>query len=340
MKQYIDFTTEELDNLYAKLSEVAQDFVYSDIIKEEVSIIGKEIGLPIDKWEILNNLIIETILGIVSAAAFQKEVSSRLNIDAAQTQMIVDHMDTEIFSVIRDESIGEYEEDKSKNSNIAGVGAIYDESMSGIITDPYREDIGSMSHGPLITEDKLHLVDELFAPYHPKVRELTPADGSVRVQPADSPYIPHLFGGGADMIEKSPVIITKATLLAAENANKPTQTTVEIKDAAPTHTPAQTQTHTEVQEQVLPITEKHTELPENNPVHDKIQITVKKSTTPGMIQLIVSKAQPSVGEVSGAEKEPQSAIQTSPTTVVYAQQPKPATKAPTVYSVDPYKEPI
>lgn len=239
MKHYIDYTTEELDTLYANLSETAQDFVYGDIAGEEVSIIGKKTGLHLDKWEDLNTLVIETILGIVPSGMFASEVSTRLGTTPEITSEIVSHMDENIFSVMRDESIEGYAETNEKNIS---VGAIYDEAQDVISdstkTDPYRES-ADLPHtrGPVITEEKLHIVDELFAVHSPNIKPLTPEDGSVRVPTAEAPVHRGLFGSKVDNagvpasiassadalitnIPVSPLIITREMIEAEERASR------------------------------------------------------------------------------------------------------------------------
>ena len=208
MKYFNDYTTAELDELYSKLSEVAQDFVYSDIIAEEVANVGKETGLHLDKWQSLNTLVLETLLGIVPSSEFQSEVARRLSTTPEITSAIVTHMDDEIFSVVRDESVEEYAETNEKNIS---VGAIYDEAQDVIgdirKTDPYRES-SDLPHtrGPVITEEKLHIVDELFAPYQPKIKPLTQEDGSVRMPTEEAPHEPELFSSSKENSSVVPVI--------------------------------------------------------------------------------------------------------------------------------------
>jgi hypothetical protein len=226
MKQYNDYTEIELDELYAKLPEVAQDFVYGDIIAEEVANVGKETGLHLDKWQSLNTLVLETLLGIVPSSVFGAEVERRLGTTPDVTEKIVTHMDDEIFSVVRDESVENYSETNEKN---VSTGAIYDEAQDGLganqQSDPYRES-ADLPHtrGPVITEEKLHIVDELFAPYQPKIKPLTTEDGSVRVPTDETPHAPELFQ--AKVEEQTPAIntpvssafITKEMLEAEEKS--------------------------------------------------------------------------------------------------------------------------
>lgn len=336
MKTYFDYTQQELDALYAAMSPVAQDIVFGNRIDDIVLASRNIVPTPIDKLEDLQMLLLETLLGIVPVNMFSNELATRLALGSEQNNTLVAYLDKEIFSAIRDESIDIYEAENDMNSTLPGVGAIYDETMSGMTTDPYREDLGSMSRGPLITEDKLHLVDELFAPHHPKVRELTPADGSVRVQPADSPHVPHLFGMGAHAAEKSPVIITKASLLAAENGSAPAQAQPDTPKPTSVNIPVRTISDTQIKEvEPVPVVEESKSSIESNPVRNKIQIVVTKGSTPGKIQLTVSKVPNSVSAVTDIAKE----SKTIPEPMSSTQQVI-ATTVPTTYRVDPYKEQI
>jgi hypothetical protein len=326
MKHYTDFTAQELDELYAGLSEASQDFVYGDIIKNEVADIAKQVGLHIDKWSVLNVIVLETILGIIPSSLFRSEVLNQLDVTPEIADNIVAHFENQIFSVIRDESISEYEDQDTKNQNISDVGAIYDEAIDNIENDPYRESIGDMRSGPLITEDKLHLVDELFAPHHPKVKELTPADGSVRVQPADSLHIPHLFGEQKVAKEPSSMIITKSSLLASEGVSTPTENKANTP-AEPVRIPVISQSEvaprTETKKLEVKSESTSQKAPELEPrVSGKLEIHIEKSAVPGKIQITVRKPK-ILKETSGIEAEK---------TVI------PAQTQPTTYTVDPYKE--
>ena len=168
MKKYSEYSEKELDELYSKLSETAQDFIYSDVIKDEVTTIGKEIGLSIEYWEKLDALIIETILGVVPSSMFRSEVSNRLYTTPINTDKIVAHMEENIFSVIREDSIDDYSASNEKNIEVF-QNAIYDESLDDLTLDPYREVVGGSqnSSSPIITDEKLRIVDDLFAPYKP-----------------------------------------------------------------------------------------------------------------------------------------------------------------------------
>lgn len=216
MKPYSEYTDEELDELYANLSEVAEAFVYSDQIKEEVATVGKLTKLHIDKWEALDTLILETILGIVPSIKFMPELMRRLGVDADQAEGIASYLDETIFSVIREESIASYNETTAKNSH--AVKAIYDETSILKPSDPYRESLPPYSGaGPVITEEKLHIVDQLFAQSTPKVKELTPSDGSVRVPTEETKHVPDLFVAPKKLSTAkeepvSPFVVTKQSL--------------------------------------------------------------------------------------------------------------------------------
>lgn len=248
MKFFNDYTTQELDELYANLSEVAQDFVYGGVIAEEVSLVCKETGLHLDKWQLLETLVLETLLGIVPSSMFAGELARRVQTTPEIINTLVAHMDSEIFSVIRDESVADYADTNEKNVSQNTDNAIYDEAQDDIVNsinnknpasvDPYREnsDIsteGVRGRGPVITEEKLHIVDELFAPYTPKIKELTPADGSVRVLTEDAPHAGGLFHRIADGLKDKPkevissvntptssFVITREMLEAEEMASK------------------------------------------------------------------------------------------------------------------------
>ena len=328
MKRYDDYTEKELDELYANLSEVAQDFVYSDIIKEEVAAIGKETGLHIDKWELLDTLVLETILGIIPSSLFKAEVQNRLGATGDITSAIVAHMDSEIFSVIRDESVAEYSVENERNSNPAAPGAIYDNALDTLSTDPYRENVGGgHNNAPVITEEKLHLVDELFAARGPKIKELTPADGSVRVPTEEAKHVPDLFEKNAN-VPASPSfgVITKASL-EAEGAGDSTpfvgagKVDEILKSLPPIESLATQPTFTK---STTLVTERNNVEPLRYS-ESKVRLHIEKSDTPGKVKLHIEK---SASPATPTKTRPKS--DSAGTTGV---QP-----SPVHYEVDPYKE--
>lgn len=82
-----------------------------------------------------------------------------------------------IFNEIREDLIDQKYQNKEE-------GVIYDESENSIeekIVDPYRETFTPIPGSTnLITEDKLHLVDEIFGKEINQIKKLTPEDGSIR----------------------------------------------------------------------------------------------------------------------------------------------------------------
>jgi hypothetical protein len=323
MKRYIDYTEKELDELYANLSEVAQDFVYSDIIKDEVATIGKETGLHIDKWEALDTLVLETILGIVPASLFKAEVQNNLGASPEVNTAIVAHMEEEIFSIIRDESVSDYSQENSKNISTPGAGAIYDDSMGSLSTDPYRENVGGgHNNAPVITEEKLHLVDELFAARGPKIKELTPADGSVRLPTEESNHVPELFQTSINVPQSPSIgVITKASL-EAQDAGDVTFAGADKLDSLLKNLPPLEGLPGSLvvapEGLVLPVTE--------TPQAKKGSVTIhiEKSDTHGKVKLHISK----VDTVSPTKLKPKSDADGTTGHVL----------GPVHYGVDPYKE--
>ena len=177
MKKYSDYTNEELNRLYDDLSEDLQVVMYGRAIPEAVQEAGKAAGLHIDQMGELSSVLIETILGIVPASLFRDEVVGRVKTDAVQTSLVVDKMNELIFNEIREDLIDQKYQNKED-------GVIYDESENSIeekIVDPYRETFTPIPGSTnLITEDKLHLVDEIFGKEINQIKKLTPEDGSIR----------------------------------------------------------------------------------------------------------------------------------------------------------------
>ncbi len=325
MKHYIDYTEQELDELYAKLSEVAQDFVYSDIIKDEVANVGKETGLHIDKWEALDTLVLETVLGIVPASMFKSEVQNRLGTTSEITTAIVAHMDAEIFSVIRDESVSEYSDINDSNISPQSAGAIYDNALDSL-SDPYRENVGgSHNNAPVITEEKLHLVDELFAAHSPKVKELTPADGSVRVPTEDSKHVPELFEKKISVpASPMPGVITKASLEAAESPEGAFDGAHRVDEILKTLPPLENLTVPNTISKIEPV--EKSLVSEASVNEGKVSIHIEKSETPGKVILhMVSNIPPLSHTIKTRPQSEPSALSSLPPTTVH-------------YEVDPYKE--
>ena len=330
MKRYIDYTEKELDELYANLGEVAQDFVYSDIIKDEVAAVGKETGLHIDKWEALDTLVLETILGIVPASLFKAEAQNRLGAAPEVTAAIVAHMDSEIFSIIRDESVADYSQENTKNVGVPGAGAIYDDAMGSLSTDPYRENIGGGHNtAPVITEEKLHLVDELFAARGPKIKELTPADGSVRVPTEESKHVPELFEKNVNVpLSPSFGVITKASLEASDtDGTAPFVGANELEGLLKTLPPLQTLSASEqpTQTEAAAVSTDPTHLLPN-PARNALTIHIEKSSIPGKVSLHIKKVAGAIPTTLKkrpvSDHDGTSGILTSPVH----------------YQVDPYKE--
>jgi hypothetical protein len=259
MKHYTDYTTEELDSLYTQISETAQDMIYGGVTKDEVVSVSKLLGIPIDKWDILDTLVIETILGIVSSASFTTEVNARLQIDEITAQKISDYLDDKIFSLLRDESIDNYSPDTSKNIE-PGEQAIYDTSMARLSNDPYREELGvkNTSGATPITKEKLELVDELFAHKDTTAHGVGSSSTPITAPPP-----------------ASDVIITKDTLLKMEGV-------------LPKETPADTA----VTSPSKVVTVESTPMVEqpNSPLRkNEVILNVSPGSTPGMLTLTFSK---------------------------------------------------
>jgi hypothetical protein len=144
------------------------------------------------------------------------ELMRRLGVDPDQAEGIASYLDETIFSVIRDGSIASYNETNEKN--IPPFRDIYDETNMIKTSDPYREGLPLYSGaGPVITQEKLHIVDQLFAQSAPKVKELTPSDGSVRVPTEETKHVPDLFVAPKKLSTAkeepvSPFVVTKQSL--------------------------------------------------------------------------------------------------------------------------------
>jgi hypothetical protein len=355
MYNLIQHTEQELDELYAKLSETAQDFIFGGVISEEVANIGKETGLHLDKWQLLDTLVLETILGIVPSSMFASEVARRLGTDSATTQSIVSHMDDEIFSVIRDESVAGYAETNEKNIN--NGGAIYDEAQDDIARDPYREDADiPHSRGPVITEEKLHIVDELFAPYQPKVRELTPADGSVRVPTDEAPHNPNFLeqekivtpdtSSNKVNIPTSSFVITREMLEAEELAakgeggafvgmDKIDSVLTELPKIKPTIVPANTGTN-EPTIAILPKKKKiKLHIEKGTGEHTKLHIHIEKTAeNNNSVSESITAVTPSIDTKKSILDIP---FKTKPMDESHPSDTVPHTPNPH-YTIDPYKE--
>jgi hypothetical protein len=161
MKDYKDYTEEELDALYDNLSEELQYVLYGDTISETLLEVRTKVGVPFDVLGELEFIITKTILGIIPASLFRSQVVELMHTDPVQTSLIIDIVNKNIFNDIRDALINrnaKKEED-----------AIYDEALDELGVgslrkkDPYREDwLETSASSPLITEDKLGLVDEIW----------------------------------------------------------------------------------------------------------------------------------------------------------------------------------
>jgi hypothetical protein len=180
MKDYKDYTEEELDSLYDNLSEELQYVLYGDTISETLLEVLTKVGTPLDVLGELEFIITKTILGIIPASLFRSQVVELMHTNPVETSLIIDIVNKNIFNDIRDSLIHRGEKKEAE--------AIYDEALDELeesrrgTKDPYREDwLEDSRSTPLITEDKLGLVDEIWKRESLPTKELTKEDGSIRV---------------------------------------------------------------------------------------------------------------------------------------------------------------
>jgi hypothetical protein len=324
-----EYTEEELESIINNLPpKIGETFVSLEML-QTVQDIATRNGLHIDQIELLLTEVNQVLLGMSPSSSFTSELQSVTGIDNETAQKITTEVDQYIFMPIRQDLIALYSRTEDAiNTSPVGVGAIYDEAIDSIHSDPYHEDVGGRSGrgSVVITEERLHLVDELFAPHQPKVRELTPADGSVRVQPEDAKHVPDLFATSPGSLPS--YIINKATLAASEGTDAADTVIPQVTSVPPITVPIPVvlPTATAIEKSsATAVTPEQEQAPAKSP--EKLQITITKSQTPGKVLLTVRKKQAAVSTAPAATTTPMQGMPVSPA------MPKPST-----YNIDPYKE--
>ncbi len=144
------------DKYLEELPETVQTAVANADIAKKLRDLAKDYKLHLDKWSILENEIMLTLVGIKDAAQMPSNVSKAVGVDIATAQAMVDDIALSIFKPIREEVEGELEGKKeravaelsNKKQPVPEppVQSYHDNSISSseraeIHNDPYRESV-------------------------------------------------------------------------------------------------------------------------------------------------------------------------------------------------------
>lgn len=147
---------DKYEKYLSELPETVQTAVVNANVEEKLRKLAKNYELHLDKWEILENEIMLTLVGAKNAAQMPASVSSAVGVDLETAQRMVDDIAVSIFKPIREELQDELENkkeravetltNKGEEPSAPASQAYHDTSLTSadrkeIHNDPYRESV-------------------------------------------------------------------------------------------------------------------------------------------------------------------------------------------------------
>lgn len=129
----MEITPEIIEENYEALPEVLKPFVYSEEVDASVAEIGKKYNLHIDQVGKLRNAITFVVLAVLKAEDFSAEIQKELGLPAEEVGKIVEDVNVQIFSKIR-EALADYGEEDGES--------LESETLTTPSPDKYREGVG------------------------------------------------------------------------------------------------------------------------------------------------------------------------------------------------------
>lgn len=98
----MEYTDEQILEMYKKLPEDLRNAIFSVEMTGAVKGIGEKYQLPIDKIGALGNETGMVMLGVTHSRDFIVNLGNRLNVDKETARKIADEINTQIFSKVRE----------------------------------------------------------------------------------------------------------------------------------------------------------------------------------------------------------------------------------------------
>ncbi len=143
----MEITPEIIEENYEALPEVLKPFVYSEDIDQKVAEIGKKHSLHIDQIGKIRNAIMLVVLAIVRTEDFSANLERELGLPIEEINKIVEDINIEIFSEIR-EALEDYVEE-GQTENTAATQSLpvnsdkYRENPEAITTEQETKTLGN-----------------------------------------------------------------------------------------------------------------------------------------------------------------------------------------------------
>lgn len=97
----MEFTKQQKVEAYKKLSEQSKEFIMSDELAKTFQKIGSAHNLLLDKVNIMADMVILTLVGLVSSLEFPKKLSVALNMSGPALENLLEDINNKIFIPFR-----------------------------------------------------------------------------------------------------------------------------------------------------------------------------------------------------------------------------------------------
>jgi hypothetical protein len=126
----------EVGEHFAQLPKVVQDAITSADVQKRLRELSDKRKFHIDQWQILENEVMLTLLGIQDVTNLASELSTELGISADEANILANDINTIVFEPIRQELERQLESPEAKEKELTGAEAaraqiLADAALSG-----------------------------------------------------------------------------------------------------------------------------------------------------------------------------------------------------------------
>lgn len=124
------FTQEQIKAHFEELPEVVQDAILDSNVPDALRDLYQSSNLHLDKWEILQRIVMSTLIGMSSTNALAETLKSELALDDEATKTLVEGLATKIFQPVRERLERNLGHPQAKDEELTDIEKVRQEALA------------------------------------------------------------------------------------------------------------------------------------------------------------------------------------------------------------------
>lgn len=123
----------------AQLPPVVQRAIMSADVEKQLRSLAETHKLHLDQWQVLENLVMMTLLGIRQIEAMENNIQREVGVTVEVAEELTENINKIVFEPIREELERQLEHPEAKEKEVSGVEAARNQALAGAEVQPVVE---------------------------------------------------------------------------------------------------------------------------------------------------------------------------------------------------------